>query len=110
MRSFASSRNKGKMEKSLGNNFSFPRHKELFNDEYYASDNENTENGYMNDGNKDINKNEDTVDPNSPFTRDNLFTSGGILSQYRKRVGLTAEDVMEKDYWENVRNIKSDAS
>ena len=37
----------------------------------------------------------DYIDPNDPFKTDNPFIPGGILSSYKKKLGLTAKDVME---------------
>jgi hypothetical protein len=38
---------------------------------------------------------EDYVDPNNPFISESPFVPGGILASYKKRAGLTADDVME---------------
>ena len=29
----------------------------------------------------------------------------GILGTYKKQIGLTAKDVMQKDYWDNMLNL-----
>ena len=40
---------------------------------------------------------------------ENPFIPGGILSSYKKRVGLTAEEVMEQNYWNQVRDFTETA-
>lgn len=35
-------------------------------------------------------------------------TPTGILSSYKKQLNMTPEDVMQKDYWNNMRNFKDD--
>jgi hypothetical protein len=38
---------------------------------------------------------EDYVDPNNPFVQNNPFVPGGILASYKKRLGLSTNEVME---------------
>ena len=69
---------------SLGSGF--PKHREVFNDQYY--DDGDAKSPYGSSTN-------DFQDPNNPFTTENPFVPGGVLSSYKKRLGLSAEEVME---------------
>lgn len=53
---------------------------------------------------------EDYIDPNNPFVQENPYVPGGILASYKKRIGLTAEEVMEQGYWDKVRDLTDQAS
>ena len=80
----------------LKDNFSFPKHKEFFNDKFYEEPNENTgKSPYAKNAAGPQTLSEDYVDPNNPFLSESPFVPGGILSSYKKRAGLTADDVME---------------
>lgn len=102
VRNFASKGAKGSLGKqqSLGANFSFPRHKELFNEGYY-------------DEEKDIN---DTF--KSPFSQDQnlseegsgLDIEGGILQNYKKVSGQTVEEIMEGDFFRAKRDLQKSAA
>ena len=87
-----------------GDNFKFPKHKNLFTEDYYnKEDNELSENPYAkHQGHGSILGNSitnDFEDFNEPVHR---ATQSGLLSTYKKQINLTAQDVMERDYWNNV--------
>ena len=66
---------------------------------------------YYNEEQKSSNSTQrDYIDPNEPFVQDNPFVPGGILANYKKRQGLNAKDVMEQNYWDNVKHMRDDAS
>lgn len=111
-RTFASKQGFG--SERLSDNFSFPKHKEFFNDKFYDAPNTDQqghhESPYGTKAPGPATVSEDYIDPNNPFVSENPFVPGGILSQYKKRVGLTTEDVMEQSYWGKVRDLTDDAS
>ena len=72
---------------SLGDNFSFPKHKEFFNDKFYGAEDEQSP--YAKATPNASQMSEDFVDPNNPFV------PGGILASYKKRLGLSTNEVME---------------
>ena len=47
----------------------------------------------------------DYEDYSSPTHRS---TRSGVLSSYKKQMNLTAEDVIKKDYWDNMKEMKTD--
>jgi hypothetical protein len=53
---------------------------------------------------------EDYVDPNNPFVAEHYGAPGGILASYKKRIGLSAEEVMEQSYFDKMRTMRDDAS
>jgi hypothetical protein len=53
---------------------------------------------------------QDYVDPNNPFISESPFVPGGILASYKKRAGLTPNEVMEQDYWNKMRDLTDTAS
>lgn len=68
----------------LGDNFQFPRHKEMFNDMYYddppgAGTGEKAGAFESNKSSKPF-KGKDYVEEEQPFDQENLFVPGGILS------------------------------
>jgi len=101
----------------MGSNFNFPRHKELFNQDYY-------------DGDPGDNDQEGTNHIESPFSEQmaneqrlsqfdakeygtdsqGLDVHGGILSNYRKVTGHTVEDMLEGDYWRANKDVKMKAA
>ena len=83
----------------MADDFSFPKHKELFNDMYYQEEDA-----------QDPNKAKDYQDPNDPFVSQNPFVPGGILAQYEEKAGLTAKDIMEQDYWNSMRDMHDKAA
>ena len=87
-----------------GEGFNFPKHKEFFNDEYYDDDSNESPYAKKAVGPKG-GPQEDYVDPNNPFVTENPFVPGGILASYKKRLGLTAEEVMQQNYWDKVRDL-----
>merc|ERR1712087_512696 len=82
----------------------FPKHKELFTDEYYA---DGKEEGYEDEdqANPYGAHGKDYEDWNEPVYKP---SSRGILGTYKKQLNLTATDVMEKEYWESMNNMKND--
>jgi len=78
---------------SLGDNFSFPKHKEFFNDKFYGVEDEQSP--YAKATPNANQMSEDYVDPNNPFVQNNPFVPGGILASYKKRLGLSTNEVME---------------
>ena len=93
---------------NLGDNFSFPKHKEFFNDKFYGE--ENPKSPYSKNAANPNTLSEDYVDPNNPFVQHNPYVPGGILASYKKRMGLSANEVMEQDYWNKVRDLTDEAS
>ena len=93
---------------NLGDNFSFPKHKEYFNDKFYTE--EDQKSPYSNNASAPNTMSEDFVDPNNPFVQHNPYVPGGILASYKKRLGLTANEVMEQAYWDKVRDLTDDAA
>ena len=73
-------------------------------DHYYAGEDgalhEESQNPYGPDPDA-----KDYEDWNAPTYRS---TDRGILGTYKKQIGLSAQDVMEKDYWDNMLNIQKD--
>jgi hypothetical protein len=53
---------------------------------------------------------EDYVDPNNPFVTENIQAPGGILASYKKRIGLSADEVMEQGYWDKMGNLRDEAA
>jgi len=53
---------------------------------------------------------EDYIDPNNPFVTETPFVPGGILANYKKRVGLSADEVMEQGYWDKMRDFTDQAA
>ena len=97
VRSFASGKTFSTGDSSrLGDNFKFPKHNEIFNDQYYDAPSDNP---YANKSAGPSTMSEDYVDPNNPFVSENPFVPGGILASYKKRAGLNATEVMEQNYW-----------
>jgi len=93
---------------NLGDNFNFPKHKEYFNDHFY--DAEDGKSPYAKNAPNPNSMSEDYVDPNNPFVQHNPFVPGGILASYKKRVGLSAEEVMEQGYWDKMRDMTDEAA
>ena len=73
----------------------FPKHKELFAEDYYEPEGETQTNPYDNP----INSNDFDIGG----TRS---TATGILSSYKKQINLTPQDVMERDHWKSMENLK----
>lgn len=94
---------------SIGDEFKFPKHKEFFNDKYYDTPNEG-KSPYSKKSAGPASMSEDYVDPNNPFVSENPFVPGGILANYKKRVGLNPQEVMEQSYWDKVRDLTDEAS
>ena len=78
---------------------SFPRHKELLNDEYYDHTDHGNQWDYKDPRNEFGNANEkmDFEDWDKSMHKP---TSRGVLSSYKKRLNLSVQDVMMKDYWD----------
>ena len=79
----------------------FPKHKELMTDHYYAGEeamlHEEAKNPFGPDSDA-----KDYEDWHKPVYRS---SEKGILGTYKKQIGLTAKDVMQKDYWDNMMNL-----
>ena len=84
---------------------SFPRHKELLNDEYYDHTDHGNQWDYKDPRNEFGNANEkmDFEDWDKSMHRP---TSRGVLSSYKKRLNLSPEDVMMKDYWDQMKGLE----
>lgn len=78
----------------LKDKFEFPKHKEFLNDMYYQQEDDDTGKGPFGTPKNDY------VDPNQPFKQEAPFVPGGILATYKKRLGITPEDIMQQDYWD----------
>ena len=78
-------------------NNGFPKHKELFTDDYF--EHAETENPY------DTNplEGEDIDKFDEPSHR---MTQTGVLSNYKKQLNMTAQDYVERDYWDKMSNVK----
>lgn len=50
------------------------------------------------------------MDPNQPFEERSEHVPGGILATYKKRLNLSARDVMEQDYWENIKDLDTQSA
>ena len=48
---------------------------------------------------------QDFIDPNQPFEERSEHVPGGILATYKKRLNLTPKDVMEQEYWDNIKEL-----
>jgi hypothetical protein len=99
----------GFSSKNMSGNFSFPKHKEFFNDEYYGEEGP-TKSPFASKAAGPKTMSEDYIDPNNPFVSENLSAPGGILASYKKRVGLSAQEVMEQSYWDKIRNFRDETS
>jgi hypothetical protein len=84
---FASS-SKSFQSGGLNENFSFPKHKEFFNDKYYDTE-DNHKSPYSEKAPGPKTLSDDFIDPNNPFVTENPFVPGGILASYKKRLNLT---------------------
>ena len=80
--------------------WSFPRHKELLTEDYYNYE----EGGDANPYDTSTVKN-DFEDYEAVATH--RSTATGVLSTYKKKLNLTAKDVMMKDYMTNIKNLKA---
>lgn len=104
-------------EGSLGSNFSFPRHKELFNTGYYDGENDDADEAEMFES--PISKkmaqenqlyNEDQVNPSENNMRKDFSVEGGIMQNYKKLAGQTVEEVLTSDFWDAKKKIGVDAA
>lgn len=73
---------------SLAENFSFPKHKEFFNDKFYDTE-DNRKSPYAEKASGPKTMSDDYIDPNNPFVSENPYLPGGILASYKKRLNLT---------------------
>lgn len=90
--------------------FKFPKHTELFADDYYDDIHQQGEDG----GAK--NAKERPKDPYTPASHEQDFeradgsthrrTMTGVLSTYKKQLNLSAKDLIERDYWKQVRTMR----
>lgn len=81
------------------NNMHFPRHKELFNEDYYE-DKDNGTNPYNEER-------EDAISYDKPSHR---ATGSGILSTYKKQLNLSAEDITQKDFWTQMHDVRTETA
>lgn len=94
-----------------GDNFNFPKHKEFFNDMYYEQEEDASKKGaFGKEAPGPFTQGDDYIDPNEPFIQETPFVPGGILATYKKKLDLSAEEVMEENYWENVKTLKDQAT
>jgi len=90
--------------------YNFPKHKELFTEDYYDDLHRTSEDG----GSKE--PRERKPDPFLGPEHDNDFemsdsgshrmTHTGVLSTYKKQLNLTAKDIVEADYWKQIRTVR----
>ena len=78
----------------------FPKHKELFAEDYYEADGQE-----VNPYDTQFPGGPDTLSYDKPTHR---VTSTGILSDYKKQLNLTPEDIVQKDFWERLRETRND--
>jgi len=118
-RSFGSKLPKGSFgkESTLGANFSFPRHKELFNEGYYQGDDPTDDGSDMFKSpfskqmeQQDTLYNKDSVEYGEKGTQSGLNVEGGILQNYRKVAGQTSRDMMEGDFWRANQDVSRQAA
>jgi hypothetical protein len=88
-------------EDTLGANFSFPKHKELFADDYY---NPNKETEFEDIVSSPLNERFAKENPRHngddySYRGTSLNIEGGILQNYRKVAGHTIDEVLQDDYW-----------
>jgi hypothetical protein len=88
-----------------GNSFNFPKHKELFTEDYYNPEDANAAppNAYR----SGFVYGADNVDFQKPVHR---ATPTGILATYKKQLNLTAADLMQKDYWDQMNTLEQDTA
>jgi len=118
VRFFATSNKFGKgafgTESNIGSIFSFPRHKELFNEDFYQGEPDPNDDGftdmvkspYLKRLEQMDQKNvKDAMDFGPNGQQLDFSVEGGILSNYRKQTGQTVEDMLEGDYWHAMRDV-----
>jgi hypothetical protein len=89
-------------EGSLGSNFSFPRHKELFNTGYYdaeGNDSADEDDMFESPISKQMTKEnrlyeKDGIDPSVNNKQLDFGVEGGIMQNYKKLTGQTIEEVL----------------
>lgn len=121
-RSFTSSANHPKggigKEGSMGNNFTFPRHKELFNEGYYDEDQDksvDSDTHFESKWSKQMRQENpryksDAVDYGTNNEQNSLDIEGGVMQSYRKLTGHTMDELLNNDYWQSKRNISMKAA
>jgi hypothetical protein len=96
VRLFATASNDGSMK--------FPKHKELFADDYYDKEGEQkTQNPYENS----FLHGQDSENFDKGAVRS---TPTGILANYKKQLNLSAGEIMQKDYWEQFEKVTEDTA
>ena len=88
----------------------FPKHSELFADDYYDNVHRQGEDGGVKNPKER---------PNDPFQKPinehdfersdgatHRKTMTGVLSTYKKQLNLSAKDLVERDYWKQVRTMR----
>lgn len=85
--------------------YSFPhKNREFFTDDYYQADEYSS--GGPNPYGKQRYEN-DYEDYDQPTHRS---TKTGVLSSYKKQLNLTANDVIMKDFYQNMKNLKHEVA
>jgi len=104
-------------EGSIGNNFSFPRHKELFNEGYYDGEPGDVDEQDLFESpiSKMMNKQgrlyqDDALDMDINNKQTSLDIEGGIMQNYRKLRGQTVEEVLDSDYWDAKKQMTHNAA
>jgi len=105
-------------EGTMGNNFEFPRHKELFNEGYYDDDPNKgirSEDHFESKFSKQMEEKNpryksDTLDYGIDNSQHSLDIDGGVMQSYRKITGQTVEDILQSDYWHAKRGIHQNAA
>jgi hypothetical protein len=82
--------------------FKFPKHNELFADDYYEPKQNENETPYDHKfaGGDDVENYEKSTHRKS--------TAGGILSSYKKQLNLSPEDILNRDYMNKMHSTKMD--
>ena len=78
--------------------WAFPKHKQLLTDDFYEDDASHEENPY---GKVSVENDFDNYDKAT-----HRATASGVLSKYKKQLNLSPQEVMEKDYMENIKNLR----
>ena len=74
----------------------FPKHKELFTDDYFEQEDPYQTNQFH--GNDEEKFDEATT----------RMTKTGILSNYKKQLNVSAQDIVEQDFWRKMTNTTKD--
>jgi len=86
-----------------GDSFKFPKHKNMFSEDYYNGE-ENEVHTSPYDKGTSANDFEDSSMPT------HRATQSGVLSTYKKQINLTPEEIMQRDYWNQVKDLCKDVN